>query len=219
MSLIFLIFRCISRKWTLVVLLASITIKPVKLEDIKHNVDVHAINKDEDMATKHTMTNTNKTKIDGKDDGTNLPYNLIEQRNNNSGQINMLQTESAASNMNESVNLPVVNTQVTYLTGSESISNEEERTKKTGNVNSNINDSRNESVGNISKQHENTHTTENIHDKTREVLIDGPIRKEIDKAVEHGLQMMHDLYFIKEPLLYKMGKFLFIAKPARHILR
>lgn len=33
----------------------------------------------------------------------------------------------------------------------------------------------------------------------------GPRQREIDDAVEYGLKRMHDLYFIKEPRLYKMG--------------
>lgn len=36
--------------------------------------------------------------------------------------------------------------------------------------------------------------------------LDGPEQKEIDEAVEYGLKRMHDLYFVKEPELYRMGK-------------
>lgn len=42
-------------------------------------------------------------------------------------------------------------------------------------------------------------------------LIDVPERKEIDEAIEYGLKMMNDLYFVKEPSLYEMGEFIYIS--------
>lgn len=40
-------------------------------------------------------------------------------------------------------------------------------------------------------------------------LTDPPQRKDIDEAIEHGLKMMNDLHFVKEPSLYEMGELFF----------
>ncbi|KRT84927.1 hypothetical protein AMK59_993, partial [Oryctes borbonicus] len=42
-------------------------------------------------------------------------------------------------------------------------------------------------------------------------------QKAIDEAVKDGLKELHDLYFVKEPLLYKMGLYLDPKKPAGRV--
>lgn len=57
-----------------------------------------------------------------------------------------------------------------------------------------------------------TTTESNNQDNNKPKLgnaeFDYPEQKEIDDAVLFGLEKMHNLYFVEEPKLYKMGKFL-----------
>ncbi|KAK4874945.1 hypothetical protein RN001_014305 [Aquatica leii] len=52
------------------------------------------------------------------------------------------------------------------------------------------------------------------HNATVGRTLDRAELKEIDDAVEYGLQQMHHLYFVKEPELYKKGLFLHEKHPA-----
>lgn len=47
-------------------------------------------------------------------------------------------------------------------------------------------------------------TTENGNPNEEEAEVE---QRAIDDAVKDGLKELHDLYFVKEPLLYKMGEF------------
>ncbi|KAF2896233.1 hypothetical protein ILUMI_09939 [Ignelater luminosus] len=183
---------------TFVVLLLVITTFPHHYQTQDVDLDDDSIRKDDDNAT---------TACSNRKQNEEILYELLRKTDTstrvikNCGTYTDNESTTNATTTNNNVTNLLTNNKVTITSESEKLTN---KTNIGNKLTLSIDDYESINYKGIF----NASNSEKVDINIENRKLDGPEQKEIDEAVEYGLKRMHDLYFVKEPELYRMGLFL-----------